>query len=81
MSNKPKRTVTGEYGGVYGPGGTLNIGKNKTTPELLNNIPDSNLNSNEIIENNIERSRSRINARNRINTKLNETKNIKIKKK
>jgi hypothetical protein len=77
MSNKPKRTVTGEYGGVYGPGGALNIGKNKTTPELLNNIPDSNLNSNEIIENNIERSRSRINARNRMNAKLNENRDIK----
>lgn len=57
MSNKPKKTVTGEFGGVYGPGGVLNIGKNKTTQELLNNIPESNLNSNEIIENNIERSR------------------------
>ena len=69
MSNKPKRTVTGEYGGVYGPGGVLNIGKNKTTQELLNNIPESNLNSNEIIENNIERSRRMI-SRNRINSKV-----------
>ena len=73
MSNKPKRTVTGEYGGVYGPGGVLNIGKNKSTPELLNNIPNSNLNSNEMIENNIERSRTNTrNTRNRINAKLNE---------
>jgi hypothetical protein len=69
MSNKPKRTVTGEFEGVYGPGGVLNIGKNKTTSELLDNIPESNLNSNEIIENNIERSRSRINSRS--NSKIN----------
>ena len=71
MSNKSKskRTVTGEYGDVYGPGGILNIGKNKTTQELLNNIPESNLNSNEMIENNIERSR-RMNSRNRLNSKI-----------
>lgn len=70
MSNKPKRTLKGEFGGVYGPGSNLNIGKNKTTQELSNNIPESNLNSNEMIENNIERSRSRINSRNKINSKL-----------
>lgn len=68
MSNKPKRTVKGEFGGIYGPGGVLNIGKNKTTQELSNNIPESNLNLNEIIENNIERSRSRI-SRNKMDEK------------
>jgi hypothetical protein len=36
---------------MYGTGKNLNIGKNKTTKELLNNIPENNKNENENIKN------------------------------
>jgi len=61
MSNS-KKTMKGEFGNVYGPGKNLNVGKNKTTQELLNNIPNTNLNTNEIIKNSIENSRKNTNS-------------------
>jgi len=49
--------MKGEFGEVFGPGKNLNVGKNKSTNKLLNNIPNTNLNSNEINKNTIEESR------------------------
>jgi hypothetical protein len=58
MSNS-KKTIKSVFSNMFGNGKNLNIGKNKSTNELLHNISNSNLNSNEIIENNIQSSRSK----------------------
>jgi uncharacterized protein YoxC len=41
-----KKTIKSQMSDMYGEGGNLNIGKNKTTKELRNNISNSNLNKN-----------------------------------
>ena len=41
-----KKTVKEEFSDIYGNEKNLNIGKNKSTNELLNNIKNSNLNKN-----------------------------------
>ena len=38
------KTIKGEFSNMYGNGKNLNIGKNKSVKELLNNIPNSNEN-------------------------------------
>jgi hypothetical protein len=68
MSNS-KKTMKGEFGNVYGPGKNLNVGKNKSTQELLNNIPNTNLNSDEIIKNSIDNSRKNSNSNSNSNEK------------
>jgi len=67
MSNS-KKTVKEVFSNVYGNGKNLNVGKNKTTQELLNNIPNTNLNTNEIIKNNIENSRKSTNSKTNMNS-------------
>ena len=61
MSNS-KKTIKGEFSNMYGDGKNLNIGKNKPVKELLNNIKNSNLNTNQIIENNIKNSKNLTNS-------------------
>ena len=46
------KTIRNTFGNMYGTGKNLNVGKNKTTKELLNNIPENmivneNVNKNE----------------------------------
>ena len=42
------KTIKNAFSNVYGTGKDLNVGKNKTTKELLNNIPENmNVNQNE----------------------------------
>ena len=55
MSNS-KKTVKSEFSNMYGDGKNLNTGKNKPVKELLNNIKNSNINTNQLIENNIKNS-------------------------
>jgi len=64
MSNS-KKTVKGEFSNMYGDGKNLNVGKNKPVKELLNNIKNSNLNANQIIENNIKNSKNFTNTNNK----------------
>ena len=61
MSNS-KKTVKGEFSNMYGDGKNLNTGKNKPVKELLNNIKNSNLNTNQLIENNIKNSKNSTNT-------------------
>jgi len=72
MSNS-KITMKGEFGEVFGPGKNLNVGKNKSTNKLLNNISNTNLNSNEINKNTIEDSRKNTSNINPNKTNLNST--------
>ena len=80
MSNS-KKTIKGVFSDMFGNGKNLNVGKNKSTNELLNNIPNSNLNSNEIIENSIQNSRSKnLNSEfGKIKPETNENKNLERK--
>lgn len=68
MSNS-KKTVKGEFSNMYGDGKNLNTGKNKPVKELLNNIKNSNLNTNQLIENNIKNSKNSSNTSNNTSNK------------
>jgi hypothetical protein len=69
MTNS-KITIKGKFGEVFGLGKNLNVGKNKTTNKLWNNIPNKNLN--EINKNTIEESRNESrNNKNDLNIKIN----------
>lgn len=61
------KTIKNQFSNVYGEGKNLNIGKNKSVKELLNNIPNVELSPNEI---NNELSNS---ISNKLNNKLNKT--------
>jgi hypothetical protein len=68
------KTIKNQFSNVYGEGKNLNIGKNKSVKELLNNIPNVELSPNEI---NNELSNS---ITNKLNNKLSNKLNNKLNK-
>ena len=55
------RTIKNEFSNMYGNGKNLNIGKNKSVKELLNGIPNENIdNLNEKINRNYETNEKKI---------------------